>query len=682
MRVNKWLSLLIVLVLSAVFGVPGMTQAQGPETHGLGLIPALETPPTLPRDLRVGGKLPPAVDNSALGLPPVGDQGVENSSVAWATTYYYKTFQEKQERGWDVLLPDHQFSPGMTYNMRTDYTPNPCTIDAGMRFPDALAILILDGALPLSQFPYDPADPCTQPSAEQLADAYLYRSLGYGAFFVYGEGGHVTDAQVENMKAHLYGGNLVLLGIPIYSPSFEHPEDNQDIVDVPGLDEKFRGYHAITLVGYDDAAAGGRGAFKFVNSWGPAYGGDGFAYLTYDFVKKYAREAWWMIDYVAPKGCIQGTVLDNQRQPVPDVTVVVEGPTPWTGTTDLYGQFQTGAVLALGTYTVTPDKAGYTFEPASAEVIVEGETCLTQDFVATLQPTQAVVYIEPSSQVLACGQVATLTVAIRDVVNFYGVQFHLTFDPTVIEIVDPDGDPSNGILVPGDIFPPDEFHIGTEVVDNVTGQVEYAITLLRVPKAPPFSGSGPLALITVRALAEGASPLVFLSAQTANGNGGAIEALTEDAVITVECATTLGGYAYLEGRPLPPAGDHSGILVTLEGSGLTALTDASGAYLFADVPAGTYTVMFTHEDFLATQVVNVVVLENEANVLCGYKLLAGDINNDGSVDILDLSLCAASFGTADPETDVNADGTINIYDLVLIGKNFKLTSPQPGLCVP
>jgi hypothetical protein len=680
MKTNKyrWLLLFLILAWSTALFAPDTAQAQGPQPRGMGLIPSspAQYRPALPPGLKIGYKLPVVVDNAALGMPPVGDQGSQDSCVAWATTYYYKTFQEKQEQGWDVTVADHQFSPAMTYNMRTAFTPDPCTVDDGMRFPDALDILANQGALPLSAFPYDPIDPCTQPTAVQLADAYPYRSLGYGAFFVYGEGGHVTDGQLEVLKAHLADGNVLLIGIPVYAPSFWHPEDNDDVVDVPGEGEEERGFHAIAVVGYDDQAAGGAGAFKFVNSWGPTYAGDGYAYLTYDFVKGYAYEAWWMVDRLAPKGCVEGTVLDAASQPVADVTIAIDGPTPWTGTTDENGHFASGSVLDYGTYTVTLSKAGYTFSPVSAEVQVTGETCITLAFTAS-QVSEAVVYIEPASQILSCGEVVTFAVAVRDIIDFYGVQFQLTFDPAVIEVVDPDGDPANGILVPGDIFPANEYHVGDEVVDNTSGQIEYAITLLREPKAPPFTGSGTLAVVLVRGLAEGVSPLVFASVQTVNKDGDPIPSSTEDGVLTVECLTTLSGHAYLEART-----DHSGITVTLEGTGLTVLTGVDGAYTFADVPSGTYTVTFAHQDFLTTEVGEVTVLENEENELCGYVLLAGDMNNDGAVDILDLTLCASHFETTAPEADVNADGIVNIYDLVLVGKNFKLTSPQPGACVP
>ncbi|MCE2415467.1 hypothetical protein J4G07_15870, partial [Candidatus Poribacteria bacterium] len=52
-------------------------------------------------------------------------------------------------------------------------------------------------------------------------------------------------------------------------------------------------------------------------------------------------------------------------------------------------------------------------------------------------------------------------------------------------------------------------------------------------------------------------------------------------------------------------------------------------------------------------------------------LRASDVNADGVINILDLTLVAANFGTtptADqtPNPDVNSDGIVNILDLTLI----------------
>ena len=47
-----------------------------------------------------------------------------------------------------------------------------------------------------------------------------------------------------------------------------------------------------------------------------------------------------------------------------------------------------------------------------------------------------------------------------------------------------------------------------------------------------------------------------------------------------------------------------------------------------------------------------------------------DVNDDGTVNILDLVFVASRFGQSDPNADVNADGTVNILDLTLVAQNF------------
>ena len=47
-----------------------------------------------------------------------------------------------------------------------------------------------------------------------------------------------------------------------------------------------------------------------------------------------------------------------------------------------------------------------------------------------------------------------------------------------------------------------------------------------------------------------------------------------------------------------------------------------------------------------------------------------DINGDGIVNILDLTLVARGFGTGDLTADVNGDGVVNVFDLVFVAGEF------------
>jgi hypothetical protein len=63
-----------------------------------------------------------------------------------------------------------------------------------------------------------------------------------------------------------------------------------------------------------------------------------------------------------------------------------------------------------------------------------------------------------------------------------------------------------------------------------------------------------------------------------------------------------------------------------------------------------------------------------------YKVsLVGDVNEDGVVDILDMSIVSKSFGMFEGEpgynsdADINVDGIIDLYDLILVSQNLGAT---------
>ena len=47
-----------------------------------------------------------------------------------------------------------------------------------------------------------------------------------------------------------------------------------------------------------------------------------------------------------------------------------------------------------------------------------------------------------------------------------------------------------------------------------------------------------------------------------------------------------------------------------------------------------------------------------------------DVNEDGVVNIFDLTLVAQAIGTDSLEGDVNGDGAVNVFDLVIVANEF------------
>jgi hypothetical protein len=54
---------------------------------------------------------------------------------------------------------------------------------------------------------------------------------------------------------------------------------------------------------------------------------------------------------------------------------------------------------------------------------------------------------------------------------------------------------------------------------------------------------------------------------------------------------------------------------------------------------------------------------------CGATNIA-DLNSDGTVNILDLSILLVDWATSDAQSDINSDGTVNILDLSIMLSNW------------
>ncbi|MFP3897392.1 MAG: C1 family peptidase [Anaerolineales bacterium] len=316
--------LLLAVLLATVTALSPVAVAEEPAVVGdLGLVRSEGDFPRLETSQLMGEQesLPPRVDLGE-GLPPAGHQNGQASCVGWTLGYYYKTFQEYRERGWDISSVEHQFSPAWIYNQRT--TDN-CEQDAGMSYYDGLRILEEKGAATLASFPYDPNNTCTQPSPNLHDEAQTYRIDSFRNVFA-GAG----SADMDVLKTLLADGQPIAVGVPVYDSFFAVTRDDL-VVPQRGPDETLYGGHAMLVVGYDDDIGG----FKTMNSWGDDWGRDGYCYLSYDFMKHDAWEGWVMKDYVASEPSFYGEVtVDGQAAEGTEVTALIEGASCATTTTE------------------------------------------------------------------------------------------------------------------------------------------------------------------------------------------------------------------------------------------------------------------------------------------------------------------------------------------------------------
>jgi hypothetical protein len=122
---------------------------------------------------------------------------------------------------------------------------------------------------------------------------------------------------------------------------------------------------------------------------------------------------------------------------------------------------------------------------------------------------------------------------------------------------------------------------------------------------------------------------------------------------------------------------HGGTKVTV-GDLPPVTTIFDGSYAVSNVPTGQYFIKAVRPGYLCAQGYVTITIAGETRTLPPVTLMAGDLNEDGQVDLFDLVRMTAAFGTqdiADPRADLTGDGKLNLFDMTLAGNNLGQTGP-------
>ena len=141
----------------------------------------------------------------------------------------------------------------------------------------------------------------------------------------------------------------------------------------------------------------------------------------------------------------------------------------------------------------------------------------------------AQLWLDPATLDLAPGDVGTLALRVENVTHLAGAEVNLTFDPALLEVVDADPSTEGAQIAHGDFLSPD--FVVQNTTDPAIGTVDYAIACMPLDKA--VSGSGELARITFRALAEGETLVTIRSALLADMQRQPIAVETGSSVVVV-----------------------------------------------------------------------------------------------------------------------------------------------------
>jgi hypothetical protein len=315
----------------------------------------------------------------------------------------------------------------------------------------------------------------------------------------------------------------------------------------------------------------------------------------------------------------------------------------------------------------------------------------------TLTPiSTAAIAVLPPHSAFELGTSVSVQVVVSDVVNLYGVAFTLSFDPTLVQVVDADLDEAGAQITLGDFLSPDI--VPAHVVDNAAGIIDIAFA----QKAPslPVTGTGTIATIMFTGANPGLSLLTFDSVQLSDSDAIEILASAVDSKLLVvdpqqpiptatltpdtpQNDATLVGSVSFQARPTPP---HiawvSPLSVTLKisnGGGspstYSPTTDASGVFTITNIVPGTYDIEVRDRNSL-WNVRNGYALMLGVNHVDMGTVVAGDANKDGFIDVLDFSILASTYATSStdpdwsPRADFNNSGAIDVLDFSLLASNF------------
>ena len=172
--------------------------------------------------------------------------------------------------------------------------------DTGAFLRTTMGAMVLFGVPPEEYWPYteDEKGFDREPPAFCYAFAQNYQTVKY---FRHDPPGTPGDVVLNKVKMYLSAGHPSMFGFTVYN-SIEQAEDTGKI-PFPSPKEKREGGHAVLAIGYDDkmkiknryGKVETTGALLIRNSWGKAWGENGYGWLPYEYVLRGLAEDLWSV---------------------------------------------------------------------------------------------------------------------------------------------------------------------------------------------------------------------------------------------------------------------------------------------------------------------------------------------------------------------------------------------------
>ncbi len=167
--------------------------------------------------------------------------------------------------------------------------------DSGAYLRTTIGAMVLFGLPPEEYWPYVEADVNKEPTAFCYSFAHNYRAISY---YLLDPPNTTPASLLTAIKEHLAAGIPSIFGFTVYDSVSQAEKDGK--IPFPQTGEQVVGGHAVMAAGYDDrmeiginGKKGTKGALLIRNSWGSAWGEDGYGWLPYEYVMQGLAIDWW-----------------------------------------------------------------------------------------------------------------------------------------------------------------------------------------------------------------------------------------------------------------------------------------------------------------------------------------------------------------------------------------------------
>ncbi len=260
----------------------------------------------LPRkspDVLLKSVLPESFNIRAL-LPEIGDQGMDGTCVGWSAAYYMRTAMEVGKLGLGNQpgkIAATAFSPGWLYGQIKPGQDNGCA--EGVFLEDALEVMKTKGTAFLSCAPGN----CDSRYEECDEKAANYKIADYATLFSPKQADGTPAQRINAIKSALVeGNNAVLIGM-LVPPSFIDEASGYWQAAPGETIENTVGGHSMVVIGYDDHIH--EGSFLIANSWGKAWGSNGYTWARYTDLVRFAKNAYQIYSEARAKPLPLATTL-------------------------------------------------------------------------------------------------------------------------------------------------------------------------------------------------------------------------------------------------------------------------------------------------------------------------------------------------------------------------------------